>query len=76
MTPWMRIDDGHHLVVGLALDDANQYDQTESRIEQWVDQSLGEIHELLQPPLAAAGFWAAGRTNRTDFLNRYHRMTL
>ncbi len=47
MTPWMRSDDGHHLVVGLALDDANQYDQTESRIEQWVDQILNEIHELL-----------------------------
>ena len=29
------IDDGRHFV-GLALDDANQYDQTESRIEQWV----------------------------------------
>ena len=40
------IDDGRHFV-GLALDDANQYDQTESRIEQWVDQILGEIHELL-----------------------------
>ncbi|MGE6295791.1 flavodoxin FldB, partial [Aeromonas media] len=26
---------------------ANQYDQTESRIEQWVDQILSEIHELL-----------------------------
>ncbi|BBT65549.1 flavodoxin FldB [Aeromonas caviae] len=40
------IDDGRHFV-GLALDDANQYDQTESRIEQWVDQILSEIHELL-----------------------------
>ena len=40
------IDDGRHFV-GLALDDANQYDQTESRIEQWVDQILNEIHELL-----------------------------
>jgi flavodoxin len=33
--------------VGLVLDDTNQYDQTESRIEQWVDQILSEIHELL-----------------------------
>ena len=40
------IDDGRHFV-GLALDDANQYDQTESRIEQWVDQILSEINELL-----------------------------
>ena len=40
------IDDGRHFV-GLALDDANQYDQTESRIEQWVEQILSEIHELL-----------------------------
>ena len=47
MISWIRNDDGHHLVVGLALDDANQYDQTESRIEQWVDQILSEIHVLL-----------------------------
>ena len=47
MISWIRNADGHHLVVGLALDDANQYDQTESRIEQWVDQILSEIHELL-----------------------------
>ncbi|WP_445206855.1 hypothetical protein [Aeromonas sp. MR7] len=33
--------------VGLVLDDASQWDQTESRIEQWVDQILGEIHERL-----------------------------
>ncbi|MFU1553741.1 hypothetical protein ACM3N8_08265 [Aeromonas sp. A04] len=36
--------------VGLVLDDASQWDQndqTESRIEQWVDQILSEIHELL-----------------------------
>ena len=46
MIPWMRSDDGRDFV-GLALDDANQYDQTESRIEQWVDQILSEIHELL-----------------------------
>ncbi|WP_429026113.1 hypothetical protein [Aeromonas media] len=47
MIPWIRNDDGHHLVVGLALDDASQYDQTESRIEQWVGRILNEIHELL-----------------------------
>ena len=47
MTPWIRIDGGHHLVVGLTLDDANQYDQIASRIEQWVDQILDEIHERL-----------------------------
>ena len=47
MISWIRNGDGHHLVVGLALDDANQYDQTESRIEQWVDQILSEINELL-----------------------------
>ncbi|MGS3137406.1 hypothetical protein ACB316_04055 [Aeromonas sanarellii] len=47
MIPWIRIDDGHHLVVGLALDDANQYDQIASLIEQWVDQILSEIHERL-----------------------------
>ena len=47
MIPWMRSDYDHHLVVGPALDDGNQYDQTESRIEQWVDQILSEIHELL-----------------------------
>ncbi len=45
MIPWMRNDDGRHFF-GLALDDANQYDQTGSRIEQWVDQILSEIHEL------------------------------
>ena len=39
--------DGRHLVVGLALDDANQYDQTEPRIEQWVNQISSEIHKLL-----------------------------
>ena len=47
MISWLRTDDGHHLVVGLALDDANQYDQTASRIEQWVDQIPSEIHKLL-----------------------------
>ncbi|WP_429108928.1 hypothetical protein [Aeromonas media] len=47
MIPWIRSDDGHHLVVGLTLDDANLYDQSGSRIEQWVDQILSEIHELL-----------------------------
>jgi hypothetical protein len=25
----MRIDDGHHLVVGLVFDDASQWDQTD-----------------------------------------------
>lgn len=40
------IDDGRHFV-GLALDDANQYDQTDPRIEQWVEQILSEIHALL-----------------------------
>lgn len=33
--------------VGLALDEDNQYDQTEQRIEQWCDQILTEITELL-----------------------------
>jgi flavodoxin II len=33
--------------VGLALDEDNQYDQSEQRIEQWCDQILTEITELL-----------------------------
>lgn len=33
--------------VGLALDEDNQYDQSEQRIEQWCDQILSEITELL-----------------------------
>ncbi|PJG58931.1 flavodoxin FldB [Aeromonas cavernicola] len=33
--------------VGLALDEANQYDQTDERIAQWVAQILGEIDTLL-----------------------------
>jgi flavodoxin II len=40
------IDDGRYFV-GLALDDANQYDQTDERLEQWVEQILNEIQELL-----------------------------
>ncbi len=107
------IDDGRHFV-GLALDDANQYDQTESRIEQWVDQILGgnsraavtpgfltavamapchrplparhvekdlvtgplNRRQLRRFPACRPRFLATGRINRTDFLNRYHRMTL
>ncbi|KUE78816.1 flavodoxin FldB [Aeromonas schubertii] len=40
------IDDGRHFV-GLALDEANQYDRTDQRIGQWVEQILGEIESLL-----------------------------
>lgn len=40
------IDDGRHFV-GLALDEANQYDQTDTRIARWVEQILGEIQSLL-----------------------------
>ncbi len=75
------IDDGRHFV-GLALDDANQYDQTDPRIEQWVEQNP---ERNSRPALIFPTFWqndperlalAAGRSYRTDFLNRYHRMTL
>lgn len=32
---------------GLALDDENQYEQTDERLEQWVEQVLSEISDLL-----------------------------
>jgi flavodoxin II len=38
-------EDGSHFV-GLSLDDENQYDLTESRIEQWTDQLLHEMTHL------------------------------
>ncbi|MBN7818352.1 flavodoxin FldB [Bowmanella yangjiangensis] len=37
--------DGSHFV-GLALDDENQFDQTDTRISQWVDQLLDELQQL------------------------------
>jgi hypothetical protein len=58
------------------LGDASQDDQIEPRIEPWVDQTLSELHELLSSPLPAAYIWAAGRSYRTDYPNRYHSMTL
>ncbi|MGL5598087.1 MAG: flavodoxin FldB [Aeromonas sp.] len=39
------IDEGRYFV-GLALDDANQYQQTDARIAQWTAQILAEIHAL------------------------------
>jgi len=33
--------------VGLALDDVNQFEQTDERIEQWCEQILNEMSELL-----------------------------
>ncbi|MGL5041309.1 MAG: flavodoxin FldB, partial [Aeromonas sp.] len=39
------IDEGRYFV-GLALDDANQYQQTDTRIAQWTAQILAEIHAL------------------------------
>ncbi|GGO68539.1 flavodoxin FldB [Bowmanella pacifica] len=38
-------EDGSHFV-GLALDDENQFDQTDQRISQWVDQLLDELQQL------------------------------
>lgn len=32
--------------VGLAIDEVNQYDQTETRVQQWLHQILDEIAEL------------------------------
>ncbi|GAB3010933.1 flavodoxin FldB [Bowmanella dokdonensis] len=32
--------------VGLSLDDENQFDQTDARINQWVDQLLDELQQL------------------------------
>lgn len=34
--------------VGLSLDDENQYDQTDQRIQNWCEQLLSEIGELSQ----------------------------
>lgn len=41
------LTDDKEFFVGLALDEDNQYDQSEQRIEQWCDQILTEITELL-----------------------------
>lgn len=38
--------DGQHFV-GLALDEVNQYDLSEQRLQQWCEQILGEIADLL-----------------------------
>lgn len=38
-------EDGSHFV-GLALDDENQFEQTDQRINQWVDQLLDELQQL------------------------------
>ncbi len=38
-------EDGEHFV-GLALDDENQYDQSEARIRSWCNQILAEISEI------------------------------
>ncbi|AJJ23251.1 flavodoxin FldB [Yersinia enterocolitica] len=42
----LSADDGKHFV-GLALDEVNQYDLSEERIEQWCDQILLEMDALL-----------------------------
>ena len=39
-------EDGSQFV-GLSIDDENQYDETEQRIEQWTSQLLDEIEALL-----------------------------
>lgn len=39
-------EDGNHFL-GLAIDDENQYQQTEQRIEQWLHQLLTEIEQLI-----------------------------
>ena len=38
--------DGKYFL-GLAIDDENQYQQTEERIEQWTSQLLAEIEEII-----------------------------
>ncbi|MCL9667449.1 flavodoxin FldB [Rosenbergiella epipactidis] len=38
--------DGQHFV-GLALDDANQFEETDERIANWCEQILGEVADLL-----------------------------
>ncbi|MEG2042794.1 MAG: flavodoxin FldB, partial [Hafnia sp.] len=45
-SPKPVIDDGK-LFVGLALDEANQYDLSDKRLEQWCEQIMLEIAELL-----------------------------
>ncbi|AYH46830.1 flavodoxin FldB [Dickeya fangzhongdai] len=39
-------EDGKHFV-GLALDEVNQYDMSDERIQQWCEQILHEMAELL-----------------------------
>ncbi|QBY03599.1 flavodoxin FldB [Thalassotalea sp. HSM 43] len=39
-------EDGDYFV-GLSLDDENQYDKTDDRIQQWCEQILTEIQQLL-----------------------------
>jgi flavodoxin II len=34
--------------VGLAIDDENQYQETDTRIEQWTNQILDELEQILQ----------------------------
>ncbi len=41
------LTDDKEFFVGLALDEDNQYDQSELRIEQWCDQILSEITDVL-----------------------------
>ncbi len=41
------LTDDQQSFVGLSIDDENQYEQTEQRIEQWTTQLLDEIEALL-----------------------------
>lgn len=41
------LTDDQQYFVGLSIDDENQYEQTEQRIEQWTTQLLDEIEALL-----------------------------
>lgn len=41
------LTDDQQYFVGLSIDDENQYEQTEQRIEQWTTQLLNEIEALL-----------------------------
>ncbi len=45
-SPKPLINDGKFLV-GLALDEVNQYEMSDERLQQWCEQILGEIAELL-----------------------------
>lgn len=40
------VTEDRQFFVGLAIDEVNQYDQTDSRLKQWLDQILDEVAEL------------------------------